>query len=45
MVGMFKEAKVVFKWGSAARKFLIWTASITAGFLYFWQSITDWFKQ
>jgi hypothetical protein len=45
MVGMFKEAKVVFKWGMAARRFLVWVASVTAAILYFWESIVDWFKR
>jgi hypothetical protein len=45
MVTMFKEAKVVFKWGSAAKSFLIWLGSFLAGLYYFWDSILDWFKR
>jgi len=39
MVGMFKEAKIVFKWGVVAKRIIIWVTSVTAGVIYFWDSI------
>jgi hypothetical protein len=41
MVGMFKEAKVVYKWGVAVRRVVIWIASVAAGVIYFWDSIVE----
>lgn len=45
MVAMFKEAKIVFKWGVIAKRFLVWSASFTAALLYFWDYIVHWIKR
>ena len=45
MVRIFKEAKVVFRWGAAAKKFVIWFASVTAALLYFWEYFVEWYKK
>lgn len=44
IVRIFSEMKIIFKWGVAAKKFIIWIASIAAALIYFWDHILDWLK-
>lgn len=44
MVRIFTEMKVIFRWGSAAKKFVIWIASIAAALIYFWDHLLEWMK-
>jgi hypothetical protein len=41
MVTMFKEAKVVYKWGVLAKRFLVWAASVTAAIIFFWDNLVQ----
>lgn len=39
IVTLFKEVKVIFKWGVVFKRFVIWSASVVTGVIYFWDSI------